>query len=464
VGEGGAPTLPPELTLQAVSLYQTLEVPLMEAGHAVPRDETTLPLIAGKRALLRAFVELDERFEPRPLLGVLDIRTDAREHSVVSERTLTGASAREDLSSTFVFDVDAEDLEPGSEYRVRVLEADTSLLARFPEEGFAELGVREVPPFRVVVVPYAANGLLPKTGDEELAALRRRLVALYPSRDVELTLSQPVTLDYAIAADGAGWDDALDLIYELRERAAPAPDTFYYGVLAPAASYDAYCKKGCLLGYSIVADEAMEAERGSIGVGVFPDGSGTGDFEDTAAHELGHALGRDHAPCGISDPSDIDPAWPKDTAHKGAAIGVFGYDFELARLIKPRPSKDVMSYCSPSWISDYTYAGIFERLLAIANQGAALPSVREAEVLRVARIRRSGHSRWVAPRLAPGVRFGATASLLDSSQRLVGRAPARFARVDHGPGGYVWLPEPQLVAPGAVSVDLRPFGGGILPL
>jgi hypothetical protein len=463
-GAGAAPVLAPELTLRALTISQTLEVPLMAAGRDVPSAARPVPLIAGKRALLRAFVDLDPRFEPRPLLGVLDIRTGGREHSVLSERTLTQASAPDDLASTFVFDVDAEDLEPDSAYRVRVVETDTTPLTRFPEEGFAALAAQELGPFRLVLVPYVTNGFAPKTGEVELAALRRRLVALYPSRDVEISVKSPVTLDYLVDADGAGWDDALDLIYDLRRQATPPADTFYYGLLAPAANYDAYCPAGCMLGYSIMADEKSEDERASIGVGIFADGSGAGDAEDTAAHELGHALGRDHAPCGISDPADIDPDWPTDAAHKNGLIGAYGYDFELARLIKPRPIKDVMSYCSPSWVSDYTYSGIFERLLAISRQQAALQSVQQPETLRVARIRRTGHTRWLANRVKPGATFDAAAALLDASQRVVGQVPARFARVDHGPGGYVWLSKDKLEVSGAVSVDLRPFGGAVLAL
>ncbi|MDF3065916.1 MAG: hypothetical protein K0R38_1517 [Polyangiaceae bacterium] len=461
---GAAPMLAPELTLRSVSISQTLEVPLMTAGRALPIATRPVPLIARKRGLLRAFVDVDARFEPRRLLGVLDVRGGGREHSVLSERTVTQASAQDDLASTFVFEVPEDDLGEGSEYRVRVLEADTSPLARFPETGFAAFGAELLAPLRLVLVPYVANGFTPKTGDAEIAALRRRLVALYPTRDVEISVSGPVTLGYPVDADGAGWDDALDLIYELREQAAPPGDTFFYGLLAPAADYDAYCPSGCLLGYSVVADARTESERGSIGVGIFPDGSGTGDAEDTAAHELGHALGRDHAPCGISDPRDTDPDWPSDVAHRNGLIGAYGYDFDLGRLVKPRPPKDFMSYCTPSWVSDYTYSGIFQRLVAIAAQQSALQSVQLPQTFRVARVARSGQSRWLAPRVKPRGALGSRVELLDASERVVGAASARFARVDHGRGGYIWLPETEIGVPGAVSVDLRPFGGAVLAL
>lgn len=464
-GAAGAPVMPgPDIVLRSLSVSQSLEIELMADGVAVPPAKRALPLISGKRALLRAFVDVSERFVARSLLGVLDIESAGRAHSVVSERTITQDSTRDDLASTFVFPLAIEDLAPDTTYRVRVLETDTTPLARFPESGYAALGPQQLPPFRLVLVPFLSNGVGPRTSEAELSMLRRRLVSLYPSRDVEISVASPVSLGYAVDADGAGWDDALDLIYDLRLKAAPAHDVFYYGLLAPAGGLDAYCPDSCILGYSLVASETDADERGAIGLGVFQDGSGGNDSEETAAHELGHALGREHAPCGISDPGDIDSSWPEDAAHKNAQIGAYGYDFELGRLVKPKPAKDVMSYCTPAWVSDYTYLGIFERLQAIAAEGVALRSVQAAQALRVARIGRMGESRWLGARSKVGVVSRESAALLDASGNVVARAPARFSRVDHGRGGYVWLPEAALHAAGAKSVDLRPFGGSVLAL
>lgn len=466
-GEAGTPPVTdPELVLSRISISQTLEVDLMERGSALSAAKRDVPLIAGKRALVRAFVELGENYVPRRLLGVLDLQSGGRTHSVVSERTPTTDSLADDLATSFNFDVPAEDLTEDATYRVRVLEADTTPFLRFPEEGFVPFEPQVLPTFKLVLVPYLSNGFGPRTGAEERESLRRRLLALYPSRDVEISVAPAVELGYAVEADGGGWDDALDEIYELREKATPKPaaDVFYYGLLAPAASEDAYCPKGCILGYALIASELDASERGAIGIGIFQDGSGAGEAEDTTAHELGHALGRDHAPCGISDPSDVDPDWPEDALHKNALIGGYGYDFDLSRLVKPRPTKDVMSYCTPTWVSGYTYSGIFERLQSIAAQGSAAQSVQVPQTLRVARIRRSGESRWLAPRSKVGLVAGARASLLDARGGVVAEVAARFARVDHGPGGYVWLPEKQLQVPGAVSVDLRRFGGSVLPL
>jgi hypothetical protein len=65
------------------------------------------------------------------------------------------------------------------------------------------------------------------------------------------------------------------------------------------------------------------------------------------AHELGHNFGLGHAPCG----TDGDSSYP----YPGAKIGTWGYDLVNRELKDPDLYYDLMSYCSPEWVSDYNY-------------------------------------------------------------------------------------------------------------
>ena len=67
------------------------------------------------------------------------------------------------------------------------------------------------------------------------------------------------------------------------------------------------------------------------------------------AHELGHNLFLRHAPCGSADP---DPSYP----YPDGSIGAWGYDFREGGSLVPPSTPDVMSYCSPGWISDYSFS------------------------------------------------------------------------------------------------------------
>lgn len=88
---------------------------------------------------------------------------------------------------------------------------------------------------------------------------------------------------------------------------------------------------------------------------------------DTAAHEIGHNLGRYHAPCDTT--SGLDKNYPDKTA----SIVQFGVDVVKGKLLNPSTTKDVMSYCEPQWISDYTYKALYSALggkAAVASTAA----------------------------------------------------------------------------------------------
>ena len=77
----------------------------------------------------------------------------------------------------------------------------------------------------------------------------------------------------------------------------------------------------------------------------------------TIAHELGHNISLHHAPCGGAGAPD--PSFPSPTG----SIGVWGYDFRDGGSLVPPSRKDLMSYCSPHWISDYSFTkGLLYRL------------------------------------------------------------------------------------------------------
>ncbi|VAW32251.1 hypothetical protein MNBD_CHLOROFLEXI01-3228 [hydrothermal vent metagenome] len=77
-----------------------------------------------------------------------------------------------------------------------------------------------------------------------------------------------------------------------------------------------------------------------------------------AGHELGHNFGRQHAPCNVSG----DPNYP----YAGASIGQYGLDGigGSLQLLSPGGYVDMMSYCDPVWVSDYTYKALYNDQVA----------------------------------------------------------------------------------------------------
>ena len=74
------------------------------------------------------------------------------------------------------------------------------------------------------------------------------------------------------------------------------------------------------------------------------------------AQELGHGLGRGHAPgCGAGGP---DPNYPSYGSYGSASIGEYGMDYATGAVYSPAASNDFMGYCANPWVSPYTYRGV----------------------------------------------------------------------------------------------------------
>jgi hypothetical protein len=121
--------------------------------------------------------------------------------------------------------------------------------------------------------------------------------------------------------------------------------------------------------YAIVPNVGMSGILGISGIG---SPWSTGNEEPwVAAHEVGHAHGLEHAPCGGAA-LGADMGGP----YKDAGIGVWGYNqnkanpsglpFGPAELIDPAGATkpiDFMGYCHDKrWISDYHYNQLFARV------------------------------------------------------------------------------------------------------
>ena len=124
-------------------------------------------------------------------------------------------------------------------------------------------------------------------------------------------------------------------------RSAEGSSRYYYGVAKVAYSSG-------VAGVAYVST-AQLAAHAALGWDYLPSGS------LVAAHELAHNWARNHAPCG--GPAGVDPSYP----HSDGSTGGYGLDVSAGTL-KPPSSSDIMGYCDPKWISDYTYSGVLDYL------------------------------------------------------------------------------------------------------
>ncbi|MCC6903185.1 MAG: hypothetical protein IT377_29710 [Polyangiaceae bacterium] len=444
---GGLP-LVSGLAISKVTLNQAVESSLSSGDHPVP-------IVTGRAGLVRVSVKPDASFEPRDVVAELELEVGGEERSALHARQrVTGESDDGDLSTTFDFELPGELLTEDLRVAVSLREASgvrrgrAKSTATFPIRDREPVGAKPTGALRLVLVPirYGTDGSnrLPDLSEAQVALHREALRSRFPVPEVEVRLRAPIDLGVGVTANGEGWGEVLQLLLSQRsqDRADGLADQneYYYGVVAPAPSYEQYCGQSpsCLLGLSAPGSEPdSEFARGSVGLGF----AGP-DFADALAHEIGHAHGRSHAPCAPHGfIQNVDPSYP----YPSGEIGIWGFDLPTQRLFGPSSSYDFMGYCQPAWVSDYTWRGLFDRVAHVNALAAGGGGGGRAEAMSIVLV--DGHGT-----LRPGplvqVRGRPRGQRRDVEVFSDGGGPPRreqaaFFGYSHLPGGFLLIPEPR---------------------
>ncbi len=321
----------------AVANCARLDASTAYLTQAAQSLEYPVPLVAGEAALLRVFVtaarEVDATLPP--------VRaTFYRDGTEVHTAEIDGQAAsipwqvnEGDLSASANALVPRSVVRPGTEMVVEIdpdrsLDPDLGVAVRLPETGRTLLNVRSVPPFDLTLIPFlwtedpdstvlaVTDGLSPES---DLFRLTRDLL---PVRDFRLTVHEPVWTSVDPTSDAAAeLLPETDLIYAMEGASG-----YYMGIFRSAG------------------------RGGPLGIAQTPGYTSLSILDgNTIAHELGHNLSLLHSPgCDAGGP---DPDYP----YEDGSIGVWGYDFLNERLVSAGTS-DLMTYCEPQWISDYSFA------------------------------------------------------------------------------------------------------------
>jgi Peptidase M66 len=359
------PTNPPTSTPTDVPATTNLNLTVsrIDPNQAVQTASGSVPLIAGRPAIVRVTVNVQNGSEA--VLGV-----SARLHgvrngvelpnsplspfnnggSIVAPLTPNG----ENFGHTLNFQLPTNWTTGGT----LVLWAEVNPNRAVNEANYADnrsadltLNFVAVPTLQIVLVPiaYQPNGAGPvmrpdlTQNNQGLTNLQN----LYPIADVQTTLHSEYLFTGALNG-GAGWGQLLDQLTAVRNRelggAARTSKIAYYGVVprAAVAGLSSFIAGMGWVGNNMLASVGLEH---SFGV---------------AAHEVGHNLGLDHAPCGVSGDANYPFA--------DGRVGDVGID-PFQRQLHPSTDKDFMSYCDPIWVSAYHYNKML-RVLAPAAAAA----------------------------------------------------------------------------------------------
>ena len=447
-----------DVAVMAVKVQQGTTVTIAEAGGVT--SATNAPIVESRPARVRVFVEPKAAFVPRDLAVTLTLERPGSDPLVeVATQRVIAASAENFPETTFNFDVDASAMTLDVEWKVAIHEVpgagsqgDTAE-AMLPRDGTtAPMNARSMGgTLDIVLVParynFDGSGRVPDTGPALRELFRRDLYPQFPVSTLNITARAPFDYDNELTAEGLSWGRFLEAVLALRERDGAPDTTFYYGVIEPTESEDDFCPRGCVAGVAAVPEPGAIYTRGAVGLGYLRKG-----FAQVFTHEMGHATGREHTPCGR--PGFVDPDYP----HGNARIGASGYDLLTDTFFRASNTHDFMSYCSPSWVSDYTFARIFERLRFINETSAFAPW--PALDVRAAIATEKGAA-W-GHRASLRSRSGERVSIQyeDATGLFVAIEDVQITRLSHGAGTIFWIPDIQPVD----AAHVRLPNGHILPL
>jgi hypothetical protein len=344
---------------QAVQFFHSAQ--FLDPEHVLP--DNAIPLIAGKDTGIRVYVDWDSTAAPAPITAL------------TGQLTVQSSTATKQLSPINP----GKTIVPRAAVTINQSIADQTLNFWIPGalcEGIVTIGVQTwdakdpaTPPqksvafertlvfvpvkpldLHVIGIHFTGNGVdvaaptLTQVQSTALAFVQQT----YPIANISVTGYQTMTFSKdpsvvigSVSGCGNGFESLLSDLDDLRSGSSD----IYFGVLPSSG----------LLNLNPKNDAGGCARQGT------PDAAIYFDQSSDAPHEIGHAVGRLHAPCTHScpvTPANVDPNYPQYGAFPSDSIGVFGFDPTTNTVFNPSTTFDFMAYSFPHWVSAYTYMAL----------------------------------------------------------------------------------------------------------
>ncbi len=323
--------------------------------QAVQSLEFPVSLVADEAALLRVFVTAAQEtnaavppvkarfYHGGSEVHVIDIGAGTEPIPIEVKEGALEKSANAEVPGWVV--------QPGLQMVIEIdpdntLDPGLGVQKRIPATGRKAVDVKEMSTMQLTVIPFLWNA----QPDSSLLAITNGLTAgdtllwktrtFLPIRELDVDVHDPVWTDT---------EDTFENFHKVEAiRVMEGGTGYYMGTLKSPSG-------------------------GSAGAANTPGFSSfVATNGRTMAHELGHNMSLYHAPCG--GPAQPDRSFPSING----ATGAWGYDFRAGGSLVSPSYKDLMSYCRPEWISEYSFSNA---LIYRLEQHSTAARARSAESL-----------------------------------------------------------------------------------
>ena len=338
----GTATSPNNFTVTTGNVTLDLSIEglyLTQATQEYPNP--IVPLVQSRSAWVRVFVKANQANNVAPDVKVDFINGGVTTHTLTinaSGATVPLVIDPENAAASWNAAVDQSWIVPGAQVVATVDPTNAIPEADETNNTFSQtLNVHNLKPWKVTLIPVHTtdgntgtvliNGS--RTANDWVDFAKR----IHPVPDaIDVIVGSVMNSSVNVLTNDVNvWSTVLNEV-TAKQSTDNATNRYYFGVVHPTYN-------------SGIAGLGWIGAPTAIGWDV------TGSFPSVFAHEEGHNFGDQHSPCG--NPSGVDPNYP----YPGAIIGVPGWDvFASSNNLKGSSAYvDIMSYCSPVWISDYVY-------------------------------------------------------------------------------------------------------------
>src|SRR5262245_26954292 len=373
-----------DASLEGAAAGPTAVVDGIEVVQAVQDHLNSVPLVAGKRTVVRVYVSFPggpvsvrgvlrvARSAGGPWLGIAPVGPADLDPARAGASLAALASRRQDLGFSLNFVLPSSLTAAGPIWlRLGSVRTAAAYLPLAPRPDVS-VTFSAAPPLRVhlVRIRYSQSGSttahLPTELDIDL--IRSWLRRAYPVPRVILTTTT-IDAPHEWPFGAAEINASLIALRAVDVAAGTDQRTHYFGLVDDGGGFMRGLASGIPSGPS--PGTVASGPTGSSTFGWDEDGS-YGDWY--TGHELGHTLGRLHAEfCGAGGGGPFPFANGQLSDADGRYVGLDAGDPLLALPMRALPGvtwHDVMTYCDNQWLSSFTYDGIRTRLIAEDALGA----------------------------------------------------------------------------------------------